>query len=102
MTDITEIPAQDGKLYVSAVFDCYDLGVPGLAMADNMRAWLCISTLGNAFRPFTSIRSAIIHSDCGSQYTSASYRSELERCGIIQSMNSDGGCCHDNARCESV
>ena len=33
MTDITEIPAQDGKLYVPAIFDCYDLGVLGLAMA---------------------------------------------------------------------
>lgn len=33
VTDITEIPAQDGKLYVSAIFDCYDLGVLGLAMA---------------------------------------------------------------------
>lgn len=27
VTDITEIPAQDGKLYVSAIFDCYDLEV---------------------------------------------------------------------------
>ena len=36
VTDITEIPAQDGKLYVSAIFDCYDLGVLGLAMADKM------------------------------------------------------------------
>ena len=25
VTDITEIPAKDGKLYVSAIFDCYDL-----------------------------------------------------------------------------
>ena len=38
VTDITEIPAKDGKLYVSAIFDCYDLVVHGLAMADNMKA----------------------------------------------------------------
>ena len=25
VTDITEIKAKDGKLYVSAIFDCYDL-----------------------------------------------------------------------------
>ena len=25
VTDITEIPAKDGKLYVSVIFDCYDL-----------------------------------------------------------------------------
>ena len=62
MTDITEIPVRDGKLYVSAVFDCYDLGVLGLAMADNRKSDLCVST----------------------------------------SMNSDGGRCHDNARCEAM
>ena len=26
----------------------------------------------------------------------------LKKYGIIQSMNSDGGRCHDNARCESM
>ena len=41
VTDITEIPAKDGKLYVSAIFDCYDLLPVGLAMADHMRAELC-------------------------------------------------------------
>ena len=30
VTDITEIPTADGKLYVSAIFDCYDLGGWGL------------------------------------------------------------------------
>ncbi len=102
VTDITGISAQDGKLHVSAIFDCHDPGVPGLAMADNMRAELCISTIGNAFKAFPSIRGAIIHSDRGSQYTSASCRAELNRCGIVQSMDSDGGRCHDNARCGAV
>ena len=32
VTDITEIPAKDGKLYVSAIFDCYDLLPVGLAV----------------------------------------------------------------------
>lgn len=102
VTDITEIPAKDGKLYVSAVFDCYDLGVLGLAMADNMKAELCVSTIKNAYKAFPSISGAILHSDRGSQYTSALYRAELSRCGIVQSMNSDGGRCHDNARCEAM
>lgn len=102
VTDITEIPAQDGKLYVSAIFDCYDLGVVGLAMADNMRAELCISTIENASRAFPAIRGAVIHSDRASQYTCASYRAELNRRGITQSMNSDEGRRHDNARCEAM
>ena len=102
VTDITEIPASDGKVYVSAVFDCYDLSVLGLSIDDNMKAGLCVSTIENAYKAFPDIKGAIIHSDRGSQYTSAAYRSELKRCGIIQSMNSDGGRCHDNARCEAM
>lgn len=102
VTDITEIPAKDGKLYVSAIFDCFDLTVLGLSMDDNMRADLCVATLRNAYKAFPAIKGAIIHSDRGSQYTSAAYRAELDHCGIVQSMNSDGGRCHDNARCEAM
>ena len=102
ITDITEIPAKDGKLYVSAIFDCYDLTVLGLAMDSNMKAPLCVTTLENAHKAFPGIEGAIIHSDRGSQYTSALYRAGLARYGVIQSMNSDGGRCHDNARCEAM
>ena len=102
VTDITEIPAKDGKLYVSAIFDCYDLAVLSLSMADNMRAELCAETVGNACKAYPDLRGAIVHSDRGSQYTSVLYRAELDRCGIVQSMNSAGGRCHDNARCESM
>ena len=48
VTNITEIPAKDGKLYVSAIFDCYDLLPAGLAMADHMCAELCCETLKHA------------------------------------------------------
>lgn len=102
VTDITEIPAKDGKLYVSAIFDCYDLLSVGLAMADHMRDELCCETLKNANLRFPEIRGAIVHSDRGSQYTSAAYRAAIQKYGIVQSMNSAGGRCHDNARCESI
>ena len=102
VTDITEIKASDGKLYVSAIFDCFDATVVGLAMADNMRAELCTATLRSAYMAYPGIRGCIIHSDRGSQYTSEEYRKALERYGIKQSMNSAGGRCHDNARCESM
>lgn len=102
VTDITEIPVKNGKLYVSAIFDCYDLGVLGLSMSDNMKTELCTSTIENMVKSNPSVCGMILHSDRGSQYTSASYRAELSRHGIIQSMNSDGGRCHDNARCEAM
>lgn len=102
VTDMTEIKASDGKLYVSAIFDCFDSAVLGLAMDDNMRATLCEHTLDNAMLAYPDLRGAIIHSDRGTQYTSELYRSAIARHGIKQSMNSDGGRCHDNARCESM
>ena len=102
VTDITEIPAKDGKLYVSAIFDCFDASVLGLCMRDNMMAGLCVQTVINAYESYPELKGAIIHSDRGSQYTSEEYRIIIGKYGIIQSMNSEGGRCHDNARCESM
>ncbi len=83
VTDIMEIPGKNGKIYVSAIFDCYDLLVTGLAMADNMRAELCIQTVKNACKSFGNMRSAIIHSDRGSQYTSEKYQCAIADFEII-------------------
>ena len=102
VTDITEIKAKDGKLYVSAVFDCFDSSVIGLAMDTNMKAALCVQTLENVAKAYPGIRGAIIHSDRGSQYTSQLYRDAIHQYGIQQSINRAGGRCHDNARCESM
>ena len=65
MTDITEIPASNGKLYVSAIFDCFDLSVLGLAMETNMKTDLCIQTLENALTAYPTLEGAVIHSDRG-------------------------------------
>ena len=102
VTDISELKAKDGKVYVSCVFDCYDLMPLGLAIEDNMRASLCCLTVRNAKKAYPGITGCIIHSDRGSQYTSQEYRDLISRYGIVQSMNSAGGRCHDNARCESM
>jgi transposase InsO family protein len=48
LTDITEIPTADGKLYISPVLDCFDGQIVGLAMDDNMRKELCISSFEQA------------------------------------------------------
>ena len=102
VTDITEIKAKDGKLYVSAIFDCFDSSVLGLAMETNMKADLCIRTLENALTAYPTLEGAVIHSDRGTQYTSEVYRQAIQKYHIQQSMNSAGGRCHDNARCESM
>ena len=102
VTDISEVKAKDGRLYVSVIFDCFDLMPLGIAIEDNMRASLCCHTLENANKSYPDIKGCIIHSDRGSQYTSEEYQAAVKKYGIIQSMNSAGGRCHDNARCESM
>lgn len=99
---MTEIKASDGKLYVSAIFDRYDLAVLGLAMDTNMKAALCEQTLDNAREAYPMLQGAVLHSDRGTQYASELYRKAINKYGILQSMNSAGGRCHDNARCESM
>ena len=56
----------------------------------------------NTAAAYPELCGAVLHSDRGSQYTSASYRAMLNEYGVRQSMNSAGGRCHDNARCESI
>lgn len=101
ITDITQLKCLDGKLYISGVFDCFDLMCVGLSMNDNMRADLVIDSFKQAAGRF-DIHGAISHSDRGSQYTSEKFKLAAADLGLVQSMNSAGGRCHDNARCESV
>lgn len=101
VTDITEWTACDGKLYQSSIFDCYDNMCLGVSLANNMRAELCIETYQQAAGRY-DLYGAISHSDRGSQYTSEAFRQTLAGQGIIQSMNSAAGRCHDNAKCESM
>lgn len=99
LTDITEIPCSDGKLYLAAILDCFDGSIQGFAMADHMQAELCVQALENACHR-SGARGFILHSDRGSQFTSRLFRSALQCYGIRQSMSSVGRC-YDNARMES-
>lgn len=99
LSDITEVPCSDGKLYVAPVLDCFDGAIVGLAMDDNMRKELCISAFEQACRRQKAF-GMIFHTDRGSQYTSGDFRASLAKYGAIQSMSGTGRC-YDNARMES-
>lgn len=99
LTDITEIRCCDGKLYLSAILDCFNGEIVGFSMADNMRAELCVSALRSMSKGF-GYRNMIVHSDRGSQFTSDAYRKELAALNATQSMSGTGRC-YDNARMES-
>ena len=99
LSDISEVNTADGKLYISPVLDCFDGQIVGLAMDDNMRKELCITSFERACERY-SATGMIFHSDRGSQYTSHKFRESLESRSAIQSMSGTGRC-YDNARMES-
>ncbi|QHW34993.1 transposase family protein [Paenibacillus rhizovicinus] len=89
LSDITEVPCSDGKLYLSAVMDCFNGEIVGLAMDDNMRKELCIQAFESACKA-RNARGMIYHSDRGSQFTSQAFRASLAKRGAIQSMSGTG------------
>lgn len=100
LTDITQVPCSDGKLYIAPILDCFGGEIVSLAMADNMKKELCIQAIQDAYKSRQPGNGVIIHSDAGSQYTSDKYKKILGDYRAIQSM-SDVGKCYDNARMES-
>ena len=101
LSDITEIQCYDGKLYVSAVLDCYNGEILSIAMDSNMKKELCIRTVKELELQYGKrLTGAIFHSDRGSQYTSEAFRLALKEAGLIQSLSGTGHC-FDNARMES-
>ena len=96
LTDITQIQCIDGKLYISAILDCYNGEIVALEMRNNMKKELCIDTI----KQLSNFRNAVLHSDRGSQYTSFEFKEALRKRGVVQSL-SGAGHCFDNARMES-
>lgn len=99
LSDITEVPCSDGRLYLSAVLDCFNGEIVGIAMDDNMRKELCIQAFESACKA-RNARGMVFHSDRGSQFTSYAFRECLAKRDAIQSMSGTGRC-YDNARMES-
>jgi len=81
VSDITEIEAKDGKLYIAGVLGCRDEAIVGLSMDGNMKAELYINAMEIALHRYAlqtiskdKQLNLIAHSDRGSQYTSKDYR----------------------------
>lgn len=102
LSDITEIQCSDGKLYLSAVLDCYNGEILSAAMDNNMKKELCIKTVNDLVSQYgrNRLAGAVFHSDRGSQYTSETFKNALKEAGLIQSLSGTGHC-FDNARMES-
>lgn len=109
LTDITEHPTGEGKLYCGAVMDAFSRRIIGWSISDRIKSDLVIDALGMAILrrdPAKNTRDAngrtktILHSDHGVQYTSWAFGKRLRDAGLLGSMGTVGDC-YDNSMMES-
>ncbi|WP_327365096.1 IS3 family transposase [Streptomyces sp. NBC_01217] len=98
--DITYLPTAEGWLYLACWLDLATREVVGYAMADHHRAELVIDALDMAHGRSGLEPDCVIHSDRGSEYTSAQFRDRIRELGLRQSCGRTGSC-FDNAAAES-
>jgi putative transposase len=99
LTDITEHPTREGKLYVCAIKDLHSNRIVGYAADRRMTSSLAISALRTAIgmrRPCGTI----IHSERGSQFRSTAFVGIAKNNGLVGSMGRVGAA-GDNAAMES-
>lgn len=101
--DMTEIPTDEGKLYLSTALDLFSRRLLGYATSTHPDAELAGQTIKVAVAARGGkerVAGVIFHSDRGSTYTANDFTSLCGRLGITQSMGRTGSC-FDNAAAES-
>jgi putative transposase len=100
VTDITEHPTREGRLYCCVVLDVFSRRVVGWSIDSSPTASLVTSALGMAISSRSPTPGTLIHSDQGTQFTSWAFTHRVKASGLMPSMGSIGDC-YDNAMIES-
>ncbi len=100
VTDITEHPTREGKVYCAVVLDVCSRRVVGWSIDSSPTAALVTNALGMAIDTRRPPAGTIIHSDHGVQFGSWAFTTRAKQSGLVPSMGSIGDC-YDNAVIES-
>ena len=100
LTDITEHPTVEGKLYCCSIKDVFSNRIVGYAIDERMTAKLAVSALRSAIARRQPNGTVIVHSDRGSQFRSRAFRAVLKAAGLHGSMGRVAAAA-DNAAMES-
>ena len=100
VTDITEHPSVEGKLYCCAIKDLFSNRIVGYALDDRMTAQLAVAALRSAIARRQPHGTVVVHSDRGSQFRSRAFRAVLKTAGLRGSMGRVAAA-GDNAAMES-
>lgn len=100
LTDITEHPTSEGKVYCCAIKDVCSNRIVGYAISDRMTAQLATAALRTAIARRQPVGTVVVHSDRGSQFRSRAFRRVLEGAKLQGSMGRVASA-GDNAAMES-
>lgn len=100
VTDITEHPTREGKLFCCVVIDAFSRRVVGWAIDTTARADLATNALGMAIDSRGHVAGGIIHGDHGTQFTSWAFTERARQAGLLPSLGSVGDP-YDNAVAEA-
>jgi putative transposase len=99
--DLTEVPTDEGKLYLATVEDLASKRIVGFGLSEHHDAELATGALKMAVAVRGGhVTGTIFHSDRGSEYTATLFEQACATVGITQSMSRTGNC-FDNAAAES-
>jgi transposase InsO family protein len=99
--DGTEVPTDEGKLYLASVLDMASRRILGFALGEHHDAQLAYGALAMAVTVRGGqVPGVIMHTGQGSEYTAGTVRAACGRLGIRQSMGRPGSAL-DNAVIES-
>ena len=100
LTDISEHPTAEGKVYLCAIKDTWSNRIVGYSISDRMTSELAVRALDNAVARRGDVAGCIVHSDRGSQFRSRKFIAAIDSHSMVGSMGRVGAA-GDNAAMES-
>lgn len=100
VTDITEHPTREGRLYCCCVLDTYSRRIVGWSIDSSPDTRLVINALDMALKNRDPKPGGVVHADHGTQFTSWAFGDKIRSAGLMPSFGTVGDGL-DNAMMES-
>ena len=100
VTDITEHPTREGKVYCCCVLDTFSRRIVGWSIDTIQNSNLVVNALDMAIKNRHPEPGGVVHADHGAQFTSWAFTDRVRKAGLMPSFGSVGDGL-DNAMMES-
>nr|WP_255461355.1 IS3 family transposase [Glaciihabitans sp. INWT7] len=101
VTDITEHPTREGKVFCCAVMDTFSRKIVGWSIDNAQDSNLVLNARDMAIKNRQPAAGGIVHADHGVQFTSWAFTSKIRASGLMPSFGTIGDC-YDNSMMESI